>query len=75
MLVSRARLSFATAADCVDAIDRPTRLPCKLGVHRIFTVPKYRGFGISKILLDVACEKTIYGYTVSLCVCCYKFSR
>lgn len=43
----------------------PTRLPCKIGIHRIFTVPKYRGLGISKILLDVACEKTIYGYTVS----------
>ncbi|KAJ9102288.1 hypothetical protein QFC20_004981 [Naganishia adeliensis] len=41
----------------------PTRLPSKIGIHRIFTVPKYRGLGISKILLDVACEKTIYGYT------------
>ncbi|KAJ9103092.1 hypothetical protein QFC21_002514 [Naganishia friedmannii] len=42
---------------------RPERLPCKIGIHRVFTVPKYRGLGISKILLDVACERTIYGYT------------
>lgn len=49
---------------CLTPLHSPTRLPCKIGIHRIFTVPKYRGLGISKILLDVACENTIYGYTV-----------
>lgn len=53
-----------TSPACLTFLYSPTRLPCKIGIHRIFTVPKYRGLGISKILLDVACEKTIYGYTV-----------
>lgn len=37
----------------------------KLGVHRIFTVPAFRGCGIIRSLLDQACRSAIYGYQVS----------
>ena len=43
----------------------PERIPVKMGVHRIFTVPGYRGCGIVRSLLDEACRHTIYGYKVS----------
>jgi hypothetical protein len=35
-----------------------------MGVHRIFTVPSFRGCGIIRSLLDEACKHTIYGYKV-----------
>ena len=44
----------------------PERIPVKMGVHRIFTVPGYRGCGIVRSLLDEACKHTIYGYKVGL---------
>jgi hypothetical protein len=52
-----------------DPLDSPERLPVKLGVHRIFTLPTYRGCGIVRSLLDEACRHTIYGYKVGPDLC------
>lgn len=39
----------------------PTRLPTPLGIHRLFTVPAYRGLGLARALLDTAARETVYG--------------
>ena len=39
----------------------PTRLPTPLGMHRLFTVPSYRSLGLARLLLDAACQHTVYG--------------
>lgn len=41
----------------------PTPLPTGLGIHRLFTVPAYRGCGLATILLDAAAQHTVYGCT------------
>ncbi|WOO78984.1 N-acetyltransferase ESCO2 [Vanrija pseudolonga] len=41
----------------------PQRLPTPLGIHRLFTVPAFRGHGLAQLLLDAAAANTVYGCT------------
>jgi N-acetyltransferase len=43
----------------------PKPLPTNLGIHRLFTVPSYRGHNLAQALLDTACKHTIYGLPLS----------
>lgn len=42
----------------------PERLPTPLGIHRLFTVPSYRGNGLAIAMLQAAAERTVYGRTL-----------
>lgn len=44
-----------------DAYHSPTRLPTPLGIHRLFTVPAFRGLGLARAMLDAAAAETVYG--------------
>ncbi|KAL1410260.1 hypothetical protein Q8F55_004266 [Vanrija albida] len=41
----------------------PERLPTPLGIHRLFTVPAYRGHGLAQLLLDATAANMVYGCT------------
>ncbi|RSH94531.1 hypothetical protein EHS25_004335 [Saitozyma podzolica] len=43
----------------------PKPLPTNLGIHRLFTVPSYRGHHLAQGLLEAACKHTIYGLPLS----------
>lgn len=54
--------AMAVTEDSGDAVKcDPKRLPTPLGIHRVFTVPSFRGQGLAVAMLDAAAEHTVYG--------------
>lgn len=54
--------AMAVIEDSGDAIKcDPKRLPTPFGIHRVFTVPSFRGQGLAVAMLDTAAGHTVYG--------------
>lgn len=54
--------AMAVVEDEGDAVKcDPKRLPTPLGIHRVFTVPGFRGQGLAVAMLDAAAGHTVYG--------------